>query len=318
MKTLDQVEARTPIDATHTPGNGSYDFIISKPGSYYLTGNFAASKANCIHVIAEDVTVDLNGFQISGAASGDGITVESVGGGCTVRNGTIANFGTGLHCIAPNSLPRGGSLSRLIATGCVTAGLVPGENWRVDDCSAHDNIGDGIYAGAGCRITNCAASRCQHFGITGGDGSTVRHCTAYLNGLGIAMGAGSIVEECTATGNYSDGILAGGNCRVIGNTCSNNGLQGGGNYGGIEVIGTGNLIENNTVLAQIRGILVDNGTNNLIIKNTARGNTTNYVIAKDNRYGPIIDATATGAAAVSGNSAPDTTGSTHPWANFSY
>src|SRR5947208_16830687 len=39
FKTLQQVEPRTPIDATHTPGEGDNQFVINSPGSYYLTGN---------------------------------------------------------------------------------------------------------------------------------------------------------------------------------------------------------------------------------------------------------------------------------------
>ena len=39
MKMLDQIEARTPINATATPGDASNQFIISAGGSYYLTAN---------------------------------------------------------------------------------------------------------------------------------------------------------------------------------------------------------------------------------------------------------------------------------------
>src|SRR6478672_7546607 len=67
MKTLDQVEARTPVDAAHTPGDASNLFIISQPGAYYLTGNITgvAGKAG-IKITANDVTLDLNGFALVG------------------------------------------------------------------------------------------------------------------------------------------------------------------------------------------------------------------------------------------------------------
>jgi hypothetical protein len=74
----------------------------------------------------------------------------------------------------------------------------------------------------------------------------------------------------------------------------------------------------NNVTSNDRGIDVD-GTGNVIIKNTASGNTTNYDIVADNRYGQVFDITATGAAAVLGNSsAANSIGSTNAWANFSY
>ena len=37
-KTLSEVEPRTALNAANTPGDASNLFIISQPGSYYLTG----------------------------------------------------------------------------------------------------------------------------------------------------------------------------------------------------------------------------------------------------------------------------------------
>jgi parallel beta-helix repeat protein len=81
--------------------------------------------------------------------------------------------------------------------------------------------------------------------------------------------------------------------------------------------GTSNRIEGNNVTDNDRGIDVDS-TGNLILRNSASDNTTNYEIAADNRYGPIEDITAGGTAAVSGSSAPGTASSSNPWTNFSY
>ena len=38
MESLDQAEARIIVNATNTPGDATTTFIISQPGSYYLTG----------------------------------------------------------------------------------------------------------------------------------------------------------------------------------------------------------------------------------------------------------------------------------------
>jgi hypothetical protein len=51
---------------------------------------------------------------------------------------------------------------------------------------------------------------------------------------------------------------------------------------------------------------------NLIIRNSVRGNTTNYNIGVSNRCGAIIDDTASGAAAVNGNGAASTAGTSAP------
>ena len=57
---------------------------------------------------------------------------------------------------------------------------------------------------------------------------------------------------------------------------------------------------------------------NLIIKNSARANGTNYNFVASNDYGPIINLTGGGGAGVSGNSAVSTLATTDPWANFAY
>src|SRR5260370_6407387 len=61
MKSLDQIEARTPIS--------SAPFTISAPGSYYLTKDLSVTTGNGITISADNVTLDLNGFTISSTAA---------------------------------------------------------------------------------------------------------------------------------------------------------------------------------------------------------------------------------------------------------
>src|SRR5262245_30660355 len=50
---------------------GGYPGVIGVPGSYVLTGNLTPPPgANGINVLAPDVTLDLNGFAITGAGGG--------------------------------------------------------------------------------------------------------------------------------------------------------------------------------------------------------------------------------------------------------
>src|SRR5438270_4345686 len=59
--TQPQVEPRTPISAL--------PFTISQPGSYFLTQNLTASAGgDGITVLADNVTIDLNGFALTGIA----------------------------------------------------------------------------------------------------------------------------------------------------------------------------------------------------------------------------------------------------------
>src|SRR5262245_50594054 len=67
MKTLTEVEPRTPISLTTTPGDGDSLYKITQPGSYYLTGNVqgVAGKMG-IEVVSSHVKIDLGGFQLLG------------------------------------------------------------------------------------------------------------------------------------------------------------------------------------------------------------------------------------------------------------
>src|SRR5882724_6913166 len=64
-KTLTEVEPRTAINATNTPGDADSVFKITQPGSYYLTGNVqgVASKHG-IEIASSNVSLDLGGFAL--------------------------------------------------------------------------------------------------------------------------------------------------------------------------------------------------------------------------------------------------------------
>ena len=71
MKTLTQIEPRTAISSIPT--------TITQSGSYYLTGNLSGvAGQNGITIVASDVTLDLNGFTLTGVPSSiDGISFGS-------------------------------------------------------------------------------------------------------------------------------------------------------------------------------------------------------------------------------------------------
>ena len=66
MKTLNQIEPRTPIS--------SLPFTISSSGSYYVTGNLGITGQNGITINQDNVTLDLGGFTLS---RGSGVRVVS-------------------------------------------------------------------------------------------------------------------------------------------------------------------------------------------------------------------------------------------------
>ena len=79
MKSLDQIEPRTIVNATNTPGDAINAFIISQPGSYYLTTNLlGVSGKNGIEITANNVTLDLNDFAVQGVSGiAAGILLEN-------------------------------------------------------------------------------------------------------------------------------------------------------------------------------------------------------------------------------------------------
>src|SRR2546430_405322 len=76
---------------------------LSTPGALYvLTGDLACPNAPAVHISADNVTFDLQGFTLakSGAAVGAGITTTNIPSnvcqattGVHILNGTVTHFG---------------------------------------------------------------------------------------------------------------------------------------------------------------------------------------------------------------------------------
>ena len=389
MKTLDQLEPRTPI---------SQAGISLGAGSYYLTGNLTATgNINGIIVTANDVTIDLNGFEIIGSgAAATGIFLNSGIANITIRNGTIRSwgsdgingvgnprvrvenvrvFGNGLDGIAvdvnavvKDCIAQGNSGSGIKGTdNCLIEncqaiastnalsghGIVVGDACILTRCVARGNPGIGISVGSGTTLANCVAStnrgdagihtgsRCTLLGCTAdantgalatsagiltGDSCLVSHCSvtgsqttavkSISTGMGISVPQFCSVEHCSVTACIGDGIRAANDCTITDNTSDENGFLGS-ISAGIHTTSDHNRIEANSVNGNRDGIVVD-GTDSLILKNSASRNLGGFVIAASNRYGAIVLISSGVTAAVNGGAAANTLTTSDPWANFSY
>lgn len=288
----------------------------------------------------------------------DGIRTNNTQFEVTIRNGNVRNFQDGVDFAESGSGGhfriervnasanaaigiRTGATSSLrdcTASGNFLGGFVVGEASVVDSCTARINTqGPGFQTESGCVLSNCVSTRNGSHGFVVLGGSSLRECIAYVNsGDGITatvsgtmndcasrnnlgngiVAAGWRVERCAASGNTLDGIRITGSGSVLG--CLSEGNAPGADIGaGIRITGTDVRIEGNTCHTNDRGVQVD-GAGNLIIRNSCSGNTTDWVIAANNVFGPIIDRRATGSTAINGFSAPGTLGTTDPNANFSY
>jgi len=315
-KTLIEVEPRTAINAVNTRGDANSTFRIAAPGSYYLTGNVTGeANKHGIEIAADNVSIDMMGFHVVGVSGSlSGIATEGTRRSVRISGGTLSNWGWGGIQLAAT----GAVIADVAASGNGADGIDAGDSAVVRSCTASFNGATGITTGLGGLISECVAAENTLNGFTVGFGNTIIGCSAYRNdGRGIAANTGSIVENNAIRLNMLDGISAGSMAVVRGNVCSSNGSAAGGSGAGIRINGVDCRVESNTCISNDIGIRVVS-SGNMVIRNTASGNGTNFDIAGGNRYGPIIDATAGGTPAVTGNEGAGTMLSGDPWANFAY
>ena len=340
-------EPRIAISATNTPGDANSVFRITQPGSYYLTGNVAGvSGKHGIEIFggAWGVTIDLNGFEVNGSAAGtlNGITIDTGGPrSITVMNGSVrewdgdgVNVGLAVGCrvegiIASNNAGDGiytgfyGVVERCVAYNNDGKGIIVDTDSSVTQCTAISNGSNGISLGNDCTASDCVSGGSGANGMTTGSNCVVTRCTVSGSATdGIRASIGTLVIDSASRDNGLDGIDCSDKCVIRGNVCEGNGTTTGASGGaGIHATGSGNRIEGNQCSGADRGIDVDD-VGNVIVRNTCRGNTTDWTIVADNIYGAIIDrripTTVVATNPVSGFAAASTMGSTDPNANFSY
>lgn len=165
------VNGNIEINQAKVLANGGFPYVASTSASYRLTGNLTVSSttADAIDVSASGVTIDLNGFAITGpggSTSGNGIS----GAGATdltVENGTISGFGGNAAIRTGNN-----GMIKNVHTGSNGQGIVAGNGSAISDNVAHDNSGTGINCnGSGCAISGNAAYN-NAVGISANDATT--------------------------------------------------------------------------------------------------------------------------------------------------
>lgn len=201
----------TPSD---TPG---FPVTISQSGLYRLAGNLQVADAvtTAIEITADNVTLDLNGFTISGpntctsnpvrcTFSGSGIGVMAVGpagvvspANVKVMNGFVR--GMGGHGI--RMMGDGTAVQNVVATSNGGPGIVVGEGSVIDSVSK--------FNGSGASIV----------------GLIVRGCTAANNVFGIFVRPGGVASGNVAVSNSAGGISV-NNGSATGNSAYSNGTYG--------------------------------------------------------------------------------------------
>lgn len=279
--------------------------IYAKSGS--TLSDCAASRASNVGIYAE------NGCSLTNCSAYDnnGTGIFAIGSAVTGCS-AVANGNAGLGAST------GSAFTNCTASNNSSHGFTNNANCSFTNCTATANGGSGFNAGTSNSFTNCSANINVSHGFNANSGSTITGCSSFNNtGNGFIVATGSTVVDSNARSNVLDGIRCSSDCIIRGNTCSGNGF-GLGDGAGIHATAGNNRIEENNCSAGDRGIDVD-VSGNVIIRNTCRANTiSNWDIAANNVYGPILDRTAPTSAAVNGNSAPDAIGTAHPNANITY
>jgi hypothetical protein len=249
MKTLDQVEPRTPIT--------SLPITITNSGSYYLSGNLTGqSGTNGITIACSQVTLDLGGFTLAGVPGAMvGVNIPN-GTNIVVMNGTIRGWGN-LGIFANSSNARfehlnfsdngtsiqAGTQSLLVACTAYNNlnGFFIGDNSTIKDCVA-GSTGPGITAGDACIVENCSVTGSGFSGIIVGNGCTVKGCSAKANFPdGFKAGRSCTLIACTAFNNSGTGMVANAHCTLKDCTVDSSG------WVGIQIDGDGCLITDCTV-----------------------------------------------------------------------
>ncbi len=227
MKTLAQIEARTPI--SYLP------FVISQPGSYYLTTNLTdTAGTNGIIVEADNVSIDLCGFVLAGSGgfslSSSGLSTGFVTrNNLEVRNGTVCHWGfSGVRAMYANN----SRFEKLRLCGNGSDGLSAGYGCTIRECVTLTNSSNGIYARDASVIASCTAVSNGFYGIQVEGNGVVENCTAsYNQDLGIVGGKSSTVRGCSAVGNWNAGILVDDYATAVDCVANTNGQAGFYNHG---------------------------------------------------------------------------------------
>lgn len=171
MKTLADVEPRTPIHASDLP------LTITEPGSYYLAEDITYTDfGHGITIASGDVTIDLMGHSLSGGWN-DGISAASAIENVEVKNGTVDNWGdNGVNL----SLASYVKVTNVRAVSNGDHGIAVGYHGIISGCIVAGN-GFGNYSGAGIAVI---------------DGCHVRGnmCQGNLSGIYLE-GRGNRIEE---------------------------------------------------------------------------------------------------------------------------
>lgn len=191
--------------------------VITNPGSYVLTCSptwtTPIQEGSAIQVEADNVTIDLNGFAVDGAAGemgGSAILQVSNRRGLRILNGTVyGSLGGALFSWAGIRAAGDGTEIRGVTATHNDIGIVVGPNARVVNCMVSSNVQDGMLIGANSLVAGGMAMNNGDDGFRAGNGCVLRRCRAEGNtACGFNVDNGCQLFQSRAEANASNGVLA--------------------------------------------------------------------------------------------------------------
>ena len=271
--------------------------IIEWPCAITFSGTLSSTNlsggANGLTIDSERVSIDLNGHALIGPgtnSNNSGIAMTQNGKNISIKNGTISHWGeNGIYVDNVFGVDRSRSISiedvivfrNRRGIFSETGGV------HVRNGIAHANAQEGIHLGLSplpdqSTILNTASTSNGTIGIVIYNG-LVENATAHHNESGFHLYNGSQAKNCLAHRNEGAGFTLLGQNKLLQSKADRNGI-------GIHVpIGISlrkNLIDNNYVADNIVGIQID-AIDNIIVRNTASGNSSNYMIVTNNHVGTL-------------------------------
>ncbi|MEO1513167.1 MAG: right-handed parallel beta-helix repeat-containing protein, partial [Planctomycetota bacterium] len=206
---LGQLEPRIPVTDKTTPGGAIGLFEITRPGSYFLTGDLqmpGGDQRSAIAISTNDVTLDLNGFRLSGA--GDSVHgIEVRGSRVRIRDGFIFRFGRDGINASPGSFNVSGIVVEDVMTQANNRSGIVVDHGRVARCRSIGNGGSGIVTGPSSVVESVESSSNLGAGVEMSTDGVLRDSTASLNkAAGFSFAVNGVAAGSHAANNAGSGF----------------------------------------------------------------------------------------------------------------
>ncbi len=227
---------------------------ITSPGTYLVTQDLVNTSGSCISIVGADVTLDCQGYRLTGDGSGNGIWVDWSSTGVVIRNCVTYSFENGIFYAGDDGVVEYNELVDNTRGIRLSGGIGDDVRWNTGndnlygmyiDLSNDNNIYEntfhrseyGLYChrGAGNYITANQLNLNNATGLsfyTTCNNNFIWHNTANLNTNGFYIRSGSSGNDFyknVLNRNEARGILDGAGDATLNtyedNVCKNNGTD---------------------------------------------------------------------------------------------